>query len=172
MKTFPNSQLAIVRGSCCCDYKKIQEGRQWLINAYNEAKAFLDASGVKRDPYGEVGVSCHDSNLAILQYMTPAPPCWVCTMERRRPPKPVGYPLVDWWDENFIVCVSVPRGYTIVFDWFMDRPAGEDYVSYIKDFPYFEHRDNWAVWNDCSNVRSRRPKNPDWLKILVQTAEK
>jgi len=158
--------------SCCCDYKKIQEGRQWLINAYNEAKAFLDASGVKRDPYGEVGVSCHDSNLAILQYMTPAPPCWVCTMERRRPPKPVGYPLVDWWDENFIVCVSVPRGYTIVFDWFMDRPAGEDYVSYIKDFPYFEHRDNWAVWNDCSNVRSRRPKNPDWLKILVQTAEK
>ena len=158
--------------SCCCDYKKIQEGREWLVKAYNEAKEFLDASGVKRDPYGEEGVSCHDSNLAILQYMTPTPPCWLCTMERRREPKPVGYPLVAWWDENFIVCVSVPRGYTIVFDWFAGKSPGEDYVSFIEKYPYFEQRNNWMVWNDCSNVRRRQPKNPDWLKILVQAAEK
>ena len=158
--------------SCCCDYKKIQEGRDWLKQAYEEAKEFLDTSGVKRDPYGEEGVSCHDSNFAILQYMTPTPPCWLCTMERRREPKPVGYPLVAWWDENFIVCVSVPRGYTIVFDWFAGKSPGEDYVSFIEKYPYFEQRNNWMVWNDCSKRVERQPKNYDWLKGFVQPVKK
>ena len=158
--------------SCCCDYKKIQEGRDWLKQAYKEAKEFLDTSGIKRDPYGEEGVSCHDSNFAILQYMTPTPPCWLCTMERRREPKPVGYPLVAWWDENFIVCVSVPRGYTIVFDWFAGKSPGEDYVSFIEKYPYFEQRNNWMVWNDCSKRVERQPKNYDWLKGFVQPVKK
>jgi len=156
----------------CCTADKTNGGKDELIARFNDAKALMDGFGIKRDPNSENGSSCYESNQAILQYMTPTPPCWTCAMERRRGPysKPgVGTGPSVSWDENFIVCVSHPKtgkGETIIFDWFEGRPAGESYSSFASDHPYFEERGGWYSYNDCSQTIKRQPRNIGYLEAL------
>lgn len=187
----PISPVAVPVGydCCCCTAEKIAEGKKALMQLYNHASKILDdarASGrLVLDPLGRGpgAASCHDSNWAVLSYMRPTPPCWLCWMERRYPNQSTGM------NENSIVCMSVvSRGGTcagsnrIVFDYFdvayherdPDPPyviqpgtPYEEYTSHYKnnDKDWF---DQPVTYDDCSTTAKYRPGNEDYLQAIMK----
>ena len=154
---------------CCCTTKKLQNGKDELIKRYNDAKAYYDQNGAVRDPNssGPGRLSCLEANSAILKFMSPTPPCWVCHIERRHH----ALPEFIWnrWNENAIVCESHQidgKSTAIVFDWFDDRPPGDLYDNFVGDYPVFESRDADALANDCVTTQKLQPRNYNWLSIM------
>lgn len=118
---------------CCCEDKKVAEGRKILEERWLAAVNYLNPKGPIPNPKGVGGISCVASANGILAFMRPIPPCWKCFIQRR------------WWnynplagDENSILCQSATRytyGYgrgqgwrsEVVFDWWYPL-----YVNYHK----------------------------------------
>lgn len=113
---------------CCCSTDKVKTGRDLLLSAYSKLKTTLEAMSIPH--FGKGGSSCSSVNLYIFDKISPTPPCWTCRMEHRQKNRWwLPWPIPRYSDHLAIVCQSHPRqgsGDEILFDYWGDRPAGED----------------------------------------------
>jgi len=157
--------------NCCCTPQRVLDGEIELNTRYKEASDYLRRSGAYYDPDGVGrGVSCLEAAHAILQFMSPTPPCWTCFIENRQ-----GRLGGLGWDENAIVCTSRPNRGTsraIVFDWFdvqrgISTP-GESYDEYARRYVRLNERTGTASFEDCSrSTTTAKPRNLDPLKGIL-----
>lgn len=123
----PDGRESIDSSCNCCDDRRILEGVNILFQRWRRAVAFLDSHGAQIDPDDVTGISCIESANRILAFMSPAPPCWTCYIQRR-----------SWsWnpfgsDENSILCKPNRKRWDgIVFDWWYQKYIGaKNYTIY------------------------------------------
>lgn len=149
--------------SCCCK-KEAKKGLAELNDRFSNAVKYLADRHTKPDADGSKPntLSCQESAEAILGFMKPTPPCWICFLEQRGPWLPGGY-----W-HYAVVCIRL--GYfdfdAVYFDWFGGETTGRDYALFKLQFPttmktYPENPE--AAYNDCSKQNERW--NPDYTGI-------
>jgi len=124
----------------CCDSATIAEGEQKLKDAYLQKKTEMEKAGIPHHGRG-ADHSCGTVNGEVLSDLNSSSvPCWGCTLQRRVK-APLGY---TWRDHWAVVCAGynsrAKRVKEILFDYWADRPAGEDpndwfYKSYPNDDP-------------------------------------
>ena len=142
--------------NCCCDSATINNNKQQLNDRYNQAAGYLNGS--RPWPMPEEGDwSCLNVARNVGHFMAPTPPCWTCYVENRRSQN-IWYPFGGYQshDLNAVVCVSHPKSgnpQKIVFDYWHNAPAGEDYGVFANNYPYsggidmnFPGGDCFAIW--------------------------
>jgi hypothetical protein len=138
--------------NCCCKGNVVGAGKNRLLNHYSQIKQDLLAANVPShspDP----NYSCISVNGYALNQLAPAPPCWVCWLERR------GKSFVwvggaSWdYDHWVVVCESLPASSaeeTIVFDYWEGRD-GASYSDLGKEWPFSYPRESYTgSYRDCS----------------------
>ena len=84
---------------------------------------------------------------------------WTCYVETRIP----WTGIFGDYDQNAIVCESHPEpSHTpgmgkVVFDWFLGRPAGQDYSAFVADYPIFSEKGPTSRYSDCSKTDPHKP---------------
>jgi RHS repeat-associated protein len=109
-----------------------EEGEKELIDRYNKAKAYLESRNVKHG--GKRGASCHEVNLPIGLFLGPMPKHWICKFEHRG--HWYGFPYSTMADHWAVICRTtpdVPQFKSILFDYWGNRPAGENPRIWFRD---------------------------------------
>lgn len=119
-----NRPLALfdILGLICCDSSEIARQRQYLTARYIAGAQSLKSRYVPH--YGEGDWSCYNINFNVLLYLQQGcQRCWDCKLEHRSRFRLIG---TDWYDHWAVVCKSRDHSQQMLFDYWHDRPAGED----------------------------------------------
>jgi RHS repeat-associated protein len=151
--------------NCCCDSQTIEDGKKGLIDAYNQAVAYLAPSRPPGTLPEDGPWSCASVTGPIAHFMSPAPHCWTCYW-------------VDHWtkhwiigdadDLNVVVCESHPQTGSpqkIVFDYWDLAPPAQDYSIYLKNHPDQRSPDVAFPADDCSKQHNWKA-NTSWLDAI------
>jgi RHS repeat-associated protein len=149
--------------NCCCDPQRVSDGEASLTSHYKQADVYLQGQGVPRG--GDDDYSCYEINSKILSFITRAPKCWTCTLERRQRTV-VGYFLRDHW---VVICSSHPKSgppKEILFDYWKGRTPGEDPNGWFRStYPQLLEKRESSRYALCSEPYVWRP-NYRWLDII------
>lgn len=114
----------------CCDEETIAEGEEKLNEVYKTTKQEWEDAG--RPHKGVDDDSCFAVNSEILIEFTPIPKCWECKFENGKTDPQGGFMGIGRksYDHWIVVCEATDedgnRAGKISFDYWADRPAGED----------------------------------------------
>lgn len=106
-------------GLACCDKKSIDAEKTQLLKNYASARSSLESRSVPHHGCGQY--SCDSVNYPVLNSIGNNLKCWKCREERRS-----HYFANHWWDHWAVVCVPNDGGQPMLFDYWGDRPAGEN----------------------------------------------
>ena len=161
----------------CCNKDTTDKAKQELIDRYTAAKDYLETMGAPHNGSPSGPTACLSYALYIHKFLRPFPNCWTCWVECRRENM---NPFHDTWDENAVVCESHPSSGAsekIVFDYFADRPAGENYDGWYKKVHPVLKDEGTKTWDtDCQGKCRPKAKNHpyDWtiLDSLLDELER
>jgi len=147
--------------NCCCNSKTIEDGKNELINRYNQAASYLApyrhaeeaANGGILPEEGDW--SCLFVSTMIGEFMAPTPHCWKCHKEDRWR-KVFG--IYTGHDLNVVVCESQSNtgsSQKIVFDYWHNAPPAGSYNDFIGKYPTpGENADMQFRSTDCSQSQN------------------
>jgi hypothetical protein len=139
--------LGLDSQNCPCTREKIEAEKNQLLTRYREASDIYLVRGVPHHGCGSY--SCDNVNYPILNYLASSLACWSCSEEHRSLYISGWVPIYGnhYYDHWAVVCVSKDKAQSMLFDYWGDRPPGED--------P--------AEWFDKKfNLPGPPPGNTDW----------
>jgi RHS repeat-associated protein len=141
-----NNPLSVIDilGLICCGGDEIEKYKQVLLARYNQGAAYLRSRNVPSG--GKEDYSCFNINFNVLLYVQGArAECWTCRLEHRSKYQPIvsgEFPWLyfwggdTWYDHWAVICKSSDKRQEIMFDYWGNRPAGEDPNTWFRNrFP-------------------------------------
>ena len=121
----------------CCLQDTITDGKNFLIKLYEEKKEIMVSEGIPHFGTGDT-TSCNAVNSKILDHFLNSgmPKSWACTLATRwRMWSYVKFGYLSYANHTVVLCRSYDtKGKeveTIMFDYWGDRPAGEDPATWF-----------------------------------------
>ncbi|NLH73946.1 MAG: RHS repeat-associated core domain-containing protein [Verrucomicrobia bacterium] len=149
---------------CCCDTRKVKRGELILTLRYLRAKSYWESQGVPHKEEDTDQYSCWELNSKILSFITPAPHCWTCNLERRWSDR-VAFNRDHW----VVVCISHPMWglpKEIMFDYWADRPEAESPDRWFRvRYPQPSEVYSSSRYSDCSQPE-KPAENYLWLDVV------